>query len=90
MPDIVISPILATFFLQHPKPAIIPAGKKVKNPAGCTAPQPEAWLFDFDPRVLDHLAPALFLAAHIPIKLLRGTRDMTRPSFTPSLLNASD
>src|SRR5882757_7040722 len=83
MPDIVVSPIFGNVLPATPQIRIYSGRKRVKSPAGCTAPQPEAWLFDFDPGVLDHLAPALFLAAHIPIKLLRGTRDHDEALIQP-------
>src|SRR5216684_1605253 len=60
------------FSLQHPQSPIIP--KRVWNREGHAACNRPAPLFDFDPGVLNHLAPARFLAAHIAVEFRRRTR----------------
>ena len=50
-------------------------GRLLANPEHRAALQPVCPLFDLDPGVLDHLAPALFLAAKIAVELFRRLAD---------------
>src|ERR1700682_4084473 len=75
MPDMGTSRVLATFSLQHPRAPIIPASEWLKLWGLHRAATGGVRLFDLDPGVLDHLAPALLLAAKISVERFGRLRD---------------